>query len=259
MNEFLAFIEPIARQAGKILLDGFGQSHHVEYKGDIDLVTEYDHLSEEFIISAIQKVFPDHSILSEESGKNTRESKYLWIVDPLDGTTNFAHGFPAFAVSIALTIDNLPIVGVVYDPLRDELYSAEIEKGANLNGKSIYVSKETQLDHSLIATGFPYDIKTNPHHNNLAQFIQVIKRIRGIRHIGSAALYCVWVAAGRLDGYWEFETRPWDTAAGALIAREAGGTVTTIENDTNFLGKDSIVVSNTHIHNQMLSILHTRY
>jgi len=253
-SEILSVVKTIATQAGEIFLSGFGKKQDIEFKGEIDLVTEYDYLVEKFIVSEIKKNYPEHRIYSEELGEVKRNSKYLWLLDPIDGTTNYAHGFPAAAISIALVLDNQPILGVVLDPLRNELYVAEIHKGANLNGEKICVTKENQLNNSLIATGFPYDVRTKSD-NNLSRFYRLIKLVRGLRYTGSATLNCVWVAAGRLDGYWEYGTKPWDTAAGALIVREAGGKVTTIENKDNFLNKESIVVTNKNIHNQLLSVL----
>ena len=254
MSEKLTIVKTIAQEAGKIFLEGFGKEQKLEFKGEINLVTEYDFLVEKFIISKLEKAFPEDSIYSEEIGhiKNSEES--LWFVDPIDGTTNYSHGFPAVAISIALTVGGKPILGVVYDPLRNELYSAENQKGAYLNGSKIQVTNETKLNNCLIATGFPYDLKTNPN-NNISQFAKIIKLVRGLRCTDSATLNCVWVAAGRVDGYWEYGTKPWDTAAGAIIVREAGGKVTTDKNEDDFLGKASILVSNKQIHNYLLSTL----
>jgi myo-inositol-1(or 4)-monophosphatase len=175
-------------------------------------------------------------------------------VDPLDGTTNYAHAFPVFAVSLALTHRGRLVMGVVFDPLRDEVYAAEAGQGAALNGEPIKVSSEARLDRALLATGFPYDVRTHPH-NNLAEFVRFQLRAQGVRRAGSAALDCAWVAAGRLDGYWEFRVQPWDVGAGGLIVREAGGRVTTAGGDEAFLGRDSIVASNGHLHEQMLRVL----
>lgn len=254
MSHRLNTLTQIARQAGKILLEGYGRAKKIEFKGDIDLVTEFDRRSDAFILAQLRQNFPGEAILSEESGQDMVSSDYVWIVDPLDGTTNFAHSFPAFAVSIGLTFQGQPYLGVVYDPLRDELYAAEAGQGAALNGKPLRVSPETNLDRALLATGFPYDLRTNPR-NNFEHFIQFYKRVQGIRHTGSAALDCVWVAAGRLEGFWEFDLSPWDIAAGGLIAREAGGRVTNDEGDENFLKYRSLVVSNGYLHEEMLQIL----
>ncbi len=254
MPDFLTVAVSTAYEAGAILREGYAGEKNVEHKGAVDLVTEYDHRSEALIVARLREAFPAHAVVAEESGPKAAAGEYEWLVDPLDGTTNFAHGFPAFAVSLALTRRGQLLAGVVYDPLRDELFAAEIGQGATLNGRPIRVSAEADLSRSLLATGFPYDIRTNPH-NNFAQFVQFQLRSQTVRRAGSAALDCVYVAAGRLDGYWEFRIKPWDVGAGALIAREAGGRVTTAEGDEHFLGRDSIVVSNNHIHAQMLRVL----
>src|SRR3990172_9130807 len=201
MSDWMTIAEHVAREAGAMLREGYGSAKTIEHKGVIDLVTEFDRRSEALIVSALRQAFPDHAIRAEEGSGNSPAGEYEWLVDPLDGTTNFAHGFPVFAVSLALTRRGKLLVGVVYDPLRDELYAAEAGRGATINGKPIQVSAETDLSHSLLATGFPYDIRTNPH-NNLAQFAQFQLRSRAVRRAGSAALDCAWVAAERLDGYW---------------------------------------------------------
>ena len=206
------------------------------------------------ILSSIQREFPDHAILAEESGHHHSRSQYQWVIDPLDGTTNFAHGIPVFSVSIALLKNNSPILGVAYDPLRKELFSAELGGGATLNGQPIRVSSRTDLGQAVLSTGFPYDVRTNPQ-NNFAQFVQFQLRTQAVRHLGSAALDCAWTAMGRLDGYWEFGVKPWDVGAGALIVREAGGRVTSVDGRENFLSTDSIVVSNGRLHEQMLQVL----
>jgi myo-inositol-1(or 4)-monophosphatase len=257
MDDTLEFVEDLARRAGAVLMSGFGHVTHVEHKGATDLVTEFDRRSEALIVAALKARFPDHAILAEESGdvgKGGPAGGYRWVVDPLDGTTNFAHGVPTFAVSIALTRDDRSIVGVVYDPTRDELFAAEAGKGAKLNGSPIRVSAETDLQKALLATGFPYDLRT-AEHNNFRQFVDFHLRVQGIRRAGAAALDTAWVGAGRLDGYWEFGTNAWDIAAGSLIAQEAGGRATTGEGGPGFIDGESIVVSNGHIHDQMLAVL----
>jgi myo-inositol-1(or 4)-monophosphatase len=254
VSDILQIAEVIARQAGAVLMEGYGNVRHIQQKGIIDLVTEFDKGSEAVIISSIQQKFPDHAILAEESGHNQTISEYQWVIDPLDGTTNFAHGIPIFSVSIGLWRNNSPIVAVVYDPFRNEMFSAELGRGATLNNHSIHVSSETDLGQAVISTGFPYDLRTNPQ-NNLAQFVQFQLRTQAVRHLGSAALDCSWTAMGRLDGYWEFGIKPWDIGAGALIVREAGGRVTSVDRDEDFLSKDSILVSNNLLHEQMLRVL----
>ena len=254
MSDILQIIETIARQAGAVLMEGYGNVRHIEQKGVIDLVTEFDRRSEDLIISSIQQEFPDHAILAEESGPNQTTSEYQWVIDPLDGTTNFAHGIPVFCVTVALLKNNSPLVGVVYDPLRNEMFSAELGQRATLNEHPIHVSSRTDLRQSILSTGFPYDLHTNPR-NNFAQFAQFQMRARAVRHLGSAALDCAWTAMGRLDGYWEFGVKPWDVGTGALLVREAGGRVTTVDRDEDFLANDSIVVSNGLLHDQMLGVL----
>ena len=254
VSDILQFIESIARQAGAVLREGYGNVRHIQQKGVIDLVTEFDKRSEELILSAIQREFPDHAILAEESGHNQTISKYQWVIDPLDGTTNFAHGIPIFSVTMALFQNNSPILGVTYDPLRDEMFSAQSGHGATLNQRPIYVSTQANLEQAIISTGFPYDIRTNPR-NNFAQFVQFQLRTQAVRHLASAALDCAWTALGRLDGYWEFGVQPWDIGAGVLLVREAGGRVTSIEGDNNFLSQTSILVSNGLIHEQMSRVL----
>lgn len=254
MSDILELVEVIARQAGVVLMEGYGNVRHIQQKGVIDLVTEFDKRSEEIVVSAIQQKFPDHAILAEESGRNKTISEYQWVIDPLDGTTNFAHGIPMFAVSIGLLRNNSPVLGVAYDPLRNEMFSAELGKGATLNNHSIHVSSETNLGKAILSTGFPYDVHTN-RRNNFAQFAQFQRRTQAVRHLGAAALDCAWTAIGRLDGYWEFGVKPWDIGAGALIVREAGGHVTSVDRDEDIFSGDTIVVSNGLLHEQMLRAL----
>jgi myo-inositol-1(or 4)-monophosphatase len=248
--------ERIAREAGAILREGYGRAvdKRIEHKGAIDLVTEFDRRSEAFILSALRREYPGHAIVAEESGRRGERGEYEWLVDPLDGTTNFAHGLPPFSVSLALTRRGQLLVGAVYDPTRDELFSAEAGQGATLNGQPIHVSAEAELDKALLCTGFPYDVRTSPR-NNFAQFFQFQLRAQAVRRLGSAAIDCCYVACGRLDGYWEFKMNPWDVGAGALIVREAGGRVTTETGDDDFLGRDSIVASNGRLHAQMVRVL----
>lgn len=254
MSDILQIVEDIIRQAGAIVMEGYGNVRHIHQKGVIDLVTEFDKRSEELIISSIQQEFPDHAILAEESGHNKTVSEYQWVIDPLDGTTNFSHGIPVFSVSIGLLKNNSPVVGVVYDPFHNEMFSAELGHGATLNHRPIHVSSRMDLGQAAISTGFPYDLRTNPQ-NNFAQFIQFQLRTQTVRHLASAALDCAWTAMGRLDGYWEFGVKPWDIGAGALIVREAGGRVTSVDGDEDFLSDETIVVSNNLIHEQILRVL----
>jgi myo-inositol-1(or 4)-monophosphatase len=243
---FLNFATALAREAGALLRAGYAQPKHIHHKGLTDLVTDYDHRAEALIVERIRAAHPDHALWAEESGRSGQHA-YEWLIDPLDGTTNFAHGFPVFAVSLALTQHGQVIVGVVYDPLRDELFAAEAGRGATLNAQPIRVSTQDQLDHALLATGFPYDIRTNPR-NNFAEFHALHLKAQAIRRAGSAALDCAWVAAGRLEGYWEFGIKAWDIGAGALLVREAGGRVTTVTGEENFLGRGSLLASNGWLH-----------
>jgi len=254
VSNILQFTEAIARQAGAVLREGYGNVRHIQQKGVIDLVTEFDKRSEEVILSAIQREFPEHAILAEESGRNKTISEYQWVIDPLDGTTNFAHGIPIFSVTLALFYNNSPILGVTYDPLRDEMFSTESGRGATVNNRPIHVSTQANLERAVISTGFPYDLRTNPR-NNFAQFVQFQLRTQAVRHLASAALDCAWTAMGRLDGYWEFGVEPWDIGAGVLLVREAGGRVTSIDGDNNFLSQTSILVSNGWLHEQMSRVL----
>lgn len=254
MSDILQMAEGIARQAGAVLMSGYGNVRHVQQKGAIDLVTEFDKRSEELILSFLQKEFPEHAILAEESGRHETVSEYQWVIDPLDGTTNFAHALPIFCVSIGLLKKGDPVLGVVYDPFRDEMFSAELGCGATLNNQPIHVSSRAALGRAVISTGFPYDVRTNPR-NNLDQFVQFQLRTQAVRHLGAAALDCTWTAMGRLDGYWEFGVQSWDVAAGTLIVREAGGKVTFGGDDETFLSTDAILVSNGLLHPQMLRVL----
>jgi len=245
----------IAQQAGEILRVGFGQHHQVEFKGEIDLVTEIDHRSEELILGEIGKRFPDHAAFSEESGERSGSAEDIWYVDPLDGTLNYSHGLPFFCVSIAYAHKGRFTFGAVYDPIAEEMYIAENGKGARLNGKPIHASAVAELKSSLLVTGFPYDAWTNPI-NNFAEFQRFSMRTQGVRRLGSAALDLCYVAAGRLDGFWEIRLNPWDVAAGALIAQEAGALVTNVRGDPDFIGKpQSVLAANPALHAKMLEIL----
>ncbi len=255
MTDYVHVAEQIAREAGALLREGHRRADgRVHYKGAVDLVTEYDQRSETLILGRLRAAFPSHAIRAEESGLSGDAGEYEWLVDPLDGTTNFAHGFPLFAVSLALVRRRQLVAGVIYDPLRDELFAAEVGQGATLNGERLRVSTETELGRSLLATGFPYDVRTSPI-DNLAEFARFYKRAQAVRRAGSAALDVAYVACGRLDGYWEFKMKPWDIGAAALMVREAGGRATTGEGDEDFLGRPSSVISNGLIHAQMLAVL----
>ena len=221
-------LERLARESGAILRAGYNQEHTVQHKGVIDLVTEIDHASESFLIGEIQSQFPGSHILAEESGETSGSHEGLWHIDPLDGTVNYAHHIPVFCVSIAYAFKGAVILGAVYDPLRDEMFTAERGKGAFLNGGKIQASATTELQQSLLVTGFPYDT-WDTELDNFKYFERLAKKTQGVRRLGSAALDACYVGAGRFDGFWEFALRPWDIAAAGLIAEEAGARVTAVD------------------------------
>jgi myo-inositol-1(or 4)-monophosphatase len=243
-----------AREAEKILLDLFGKNPAARKKGDIDLVTDADVRSEEAIVRIIRRRFPQDGILAEESGEFRHRAERVWIVDPLDGTTNFAHSFPFFAVSIGLEVEGEIVLGVVSNPILKERYEAVRGHGAYLNGKRISVSGVTTLQDSLLATGFPYTIHDTPD-KVLRNFRNMITRAQGIRRPGAASLDLCLVATGVFDGFWEEGLKPWDTAAGAIILEEAGGKLTTYDGAPFGPREETIVASNSLIHESMLAIL----
>jgi myo-inositol-1(or 4)-monophosphatase len=249
-DSFLPAMSGIAREAGALLIDYFHQHLKIEYKGDADLVTAADRASEKLIRERITEKWPGHDVLGEEQGLNDQGSDYRWYVDPLDGTTNFAHGFPVFCVSMALEYKGERIAAVIYDPTRDELFSAEPGKGALLNGEAIHVSKTPTLKESLLATGFPSQKRhKNP---NIFFYHQITLHSHGVRRAGSAALDLCNVASGRFDGFWEFNLNPWDTAAGVLIVQEAGGVVTRFDGSPFELDSRETLASNGLIHRALL-------
>lgn len=251
---YLSFAGELACRAGAILKRGFSKPLEVKFKGSIDPVTQYDVKSEEFIVSRIAKAYPRHAIMTEE-GSNVREtSEYRWIVDPLDGTVNYAHRFPIYCVSIALQHRGESIVGVVFDPERGELFASGRNLGSLLNGKAITVSAERSLQRSLLATGFAYDVRT-ARRNNLGLFARMVKTAQAVRRPGSAAIDLCWLAAGRLDGFWEFHLHPWDTAAASLIVTEAGGTVSRLNGRPYSIFDKDILASNGRIHAAMCRVL----
>ena len=244
-----------ARAAGAILLNYAKSGFHITHKSPINLVTDADHAAEQCVIDYIRAQFPAHHILAEERGSDVQsDSRYHWVIDPLDGTTNFAHGFPLFAVSIGVELDGHGLIGVVYDPTRDELFTAQAGSGARLNGQPILVSITEQLDRALLATGFAYDIRDTPN-NNLDHFARFALKAQGLRRTGSAALDLSYVAAGRFDGFWEVKLSPWDMAAGVVILKEAGGTVTDFAGHTHSVYQPELVASNGRIHQAMLDVL----
>lgn len=250
-HSFLPEISGIARDAGALLLSYFERRIGYEYKGDVDLVTEADRASEKLIVGRIKELWPDHEIVGEEGTRhNTDRSDYRWFVDPLDGTTNFAHHYPVFCVSIGLEYKGELHTGVIYDPTRRELFAAEKGKGATLNGEPMLVSPTKTISEAILATGFPsHKRHKNP---NIHFYYQLTLRSHGIRRAGSASLDLAYVAAGRYDGFWEFNLNPWDTAAGVVLVREAGGTVTRFDGSPFLVDSREVLASNRTLHNEMM-------
>ena len=265
--EFAHVADGIARQAGSLLRKFYEKGVATEYKGDVDLVTEADRSSEQLIREKLKAAFPAHGVYGEEGTRDQMESEYRWYVDPLDGTTNFAHGFPAFCVilglehrpaGLAADADGEMVAGVIYDPLRNEMFSAERGKGAFLNGRAIHVSETKTLQESLTATGFPSQKRhASP---NVHLYQQITLRSHGVRRAGSAGLDLAYVACGRLDGFWEFNLNPWDTSAGVLMVEEAGGTVTHFDGGKFTLDSREVLATNklilpevTHVFTEMFA------
>jgi myo-inositol-1(or 4)-monophosphatase len=259
MQPTLSYLENLARQAGSILRAGYDTEHQVGYKGVIDLVTEVDHQSEKFLLGEVQKDFPDHHIFSEETGIIQGSDEHVWYIDPLDGTVNYAHHIPIFCVSIAYAFRGILSLGAVYDPMRDEIFLAERSKGAHLNGRPLRVSSATELQKSLLVTGFPYSAWNTPQ-DNFANFVKFGKLTQGVRRLGSAALDLCYVAAGRFDGFWEMSLNPWDVAAGGLICEEAGAHITNVRGEPDYISPpQSVVASTPGIHTRMLEELNNHY
>ena len=248
--------EEIAREAGELLLQSAKRPLEVHEKGATDLVTSADQASEKLILARIRKAYPEHRILSEESAADTERTATgtLWIVDPLDGTTNYAHGLPIWAVSIGCLVDGEMQVGVVFDPTRGECFTAIRGEGAHLNGAPISVSNREHLEEALLVTGFPYDVHTSEV-DNLDHFVQFMKRSRAVRRLGSAAIDLACVACGRLDGFWELKLHPWDVAAGALLVEEAGGKVVNFDGLPFDPFSEEILAANPFLVDPMAAIL----
>ena len=255
-QQFLDIAVDAARIAGRFQQYRFASPLDVTLKGDKNLVTEVDQESERLIVGLLLEAFPDHSIVAEEGEYPQGDTPFRWIIDPLDGTTNYAHGFPWFCVSIGLESAGELVAGVTYSPLHDELFTATRGGGAFLNGQRLHVSTRSPLQNTLLGTGFPYDCASDPA-NNFGNFTAFQKAARGIRRAGAAALDLAYVAAGRLDGFWELKLKPWDVAAGVLLVREAGGTVTTFDGSAYDVFNHRIVASNGLIHEEMTAILTT--
>lgn len=256
----------IAREAGALLREYYAQGVATEYKGDVDLVTVADRAVEKLIRTRLGEVFPDHGMFGEEGTRERLDREYRWYVDPLDGTTNFAHGFPQFCVSMGLEHrraelspeeDGTLLAGVIYDPLRDELFAAERGRGATLNGRPIHVSRNAELAESLVATGFPSRKRhASP---NIHFYQEFTLRSHGVRRAGSAALDLAYIAAGRMDAFWEFNLNPWDTAAGFLLVLEAGGRVTDFSGGMFKLDSREVLASNGLIHDEMTGVFRAMF
>ena len=248
-QDYLTPMQELAREAGSVLMSYFGKVV-VEYKGEVDLVTEADRSSEKLIVSRIRQQWPSHNLIGEDGSRTEIGSDFRWYVDPLDGTTNFAHGYPVFCVSIALEYKGERIAGVVYDPSRNEMFAAEKGAGSQLNGRPIRVSKVPHLAESLVATGFPsHKRHKNP---NIHFYHQITLRSHGVRRAGSAALDLCCVACGRYDAFWEFNLNPWDTAAGSLLVQEAGGKITNFTGGPFDISSREVLASNSLIHDELL-------
>ena len=254
MERFLEIAIEAATSAGKLLREGIDKVAWIKHKGEINLVTEMDIKSEQLIKTTIGKAFPDHQILAEESDVPKKQSAYRWIVDPLDGTTNYAHGFYMYCVSIALEIDGVVELGVVYDPMLEELFTGLRGGGATMNGKPLKVSETAKLIDALLVTGFPYDLQTSDV-NNLDNWNELSGRAQALRRLGSAALDLCYVAMGRFEGFWELKLYPWDVAAGALFVEEAGGMVTAFGGEPFSVYSKEILATNGKIHSEMVDVL----
>jgi myo-inositol-1(or 4)-monophosphatase len=253
-GEFLEAAKAAAREAGELLRENVDKRGEILFKGSVDLVTRFDRKSQEMIFGRLSAAFPAHGFLAEEGLSLPGTSEFRWIIDPIDGTTNFAHTFPVFCVSIALEQKGVVVAGVVYDPMRDELFEAVRGRGAFLNGARVRVSDIPELGKALLATGFPYDVRTSSF-NNVREFNAFIVRAQAVRRCGSAALDLCYVACGRFDGFWELKLKPWDVAAGALMVEEAGGKVSDFEGRTFDPFDQRALASNGRIHEEMRKVL----
>lgn len=255
-QKFLEFGKKMALASGEILMSYYDaiDGAHIQFKSKRELVTKADFLSEKAILRRIEEEYPNHSFLAEEGGEQKKSSPYRWMIDPLDGTTNYVHGHPFFAVSIGLEYQEELVCGIVYAPYLEEMFFAAKGMGAFLNDEPIQVSGAKELIHSILATGFSYH-RDNPKYDNTPNFVNLIHKVRGIRRCGSAALDMVYVATGRYDGFWEIGLAPHDIAAGIVIVREGGGKITDFQGGHNFLFGENIVASNVHIHDLILENL----
>ena len=255
-KEMLQIAVSIAQEAGALVRDHFGHVRRVTFKGEVNPVTEADTEAEALILARLQTAFPAHRFLAEEGGGDEWRAPGppIWLVDPLDGTNNFAHAFPHLGISLALLDDGEPVVGVIHDPLRDETFTVVVGDGARLNGELICVSDADRLADAFLATGFPYDRRTAPD-NNVTRLDHFLRRSQGVRRAGAATLDLAYVACGRFDGFWEIRLEPWDVAAGVLLVREAGGRATDFAGTGDCLSGAEIVASNGHVHGEMLQVI----
>lgn len=252
MASYLESAVEIAREAGALLAHHFERGISYDLKGDFDLVTEADRASEKLVVERLHSYFPNHSVLGEEGGLREKTSEFCWYVDPLDGTTNFAHGYPVFNVTLALEQAGELVAGVIYDPIRREMFAAERGGGAFLNGRRIHVSKAQRLEVALLSTGFP---SRKRHENvNVHFFHQIAMLTHGVRRGGAAAIDLAYVACGRLDGFWEFGLNPWDMAAGILLIREAGGRDSDMKGGRSDIRGPHVAVSNGLIHDELIGL-----
>lgn len=257
-KDVLPFLDRVTREAGAAVISYFHGHFAIQRKDvsetGIDIVTDADRKAEEIILRAISREFPGHDVLTEETVTERTGSHWLWVIDPLDGTVNFAHGIPHFAISIALLQGESLIAGTIYDPLRDESFTATRQGGSFLNGKDMHVSRAKTLRTSVIATGFPYDRATSPD-NNVTEFQRIVTRVQGIRRAGAASLDLAYVASGRLDGFWELKLKPWDQAAGMLLVQEAGGKISDRRGQPATMLAQSVVATNGLIHEELVTVL----
>lgn len=257
MKEFIESAQEACRIAGNLQLEGLKRARRIEFKGSINLVTDVDKACEQEIVALLQGRFPDHDILAEEGGGRRKDSEYKWVIDPLDGTTNYAHGYRLWAVSIALEFRGEIVVAAVYEPNRDEMFSAEKGSGATLNGEKIRVSRTAELNHAMLTTGFAYNVR-EAKNNNLDHFTDFLMTTRAIRRDGVAAIDLCYVADGRFDGFWELNLFPWDVAAGYLMIEEAGGKVSDFRGAPFDIYSKEILASNGALHEAMIEVLAKR-
>jgi len=254
MKDFVRLAEQACRLAGQLQLEGQNQNLKIHYKGSINLVTDVDHLCEKAIVDLLQGTYPNHDILAEEGSGNRKDSEFKWVIDPLDGTTNYAHGYPLYCTSIALEHKGEVVAGAVYEPNRDEMFLAEKGGGAALNGKKIHVSRVPEIGQAMLATGFAYNVRETAN-NNLDHFRKFILNAQALRRDGVAAVDLCYVAAGRYDGFWELNLFPWDVAAGFLMIVEAGGKVTNFSGKPFDIYSKEILASNGALHSTMVEVL----